>query len=191
MRFPKGCRNFRFAKAEFTGQGIEVFNIGQRWQVVEITEIEIIEKFACGGIHCRPARYIFMAHHANPLSLHQGFDDLRAHRHTTNIFNVTARNRLAIGNQGQGFQQGARVSLRLFFPQPANPGGHVLHDLEAKTAGDFTQLKTTPGAAFGERSQRFAQLFFFRPLGLLEQVTQILDRQRFAGGQQGTLNNTN
>ena len=40
----------------------------------------------------------------DPAAILERFDDLRGNRHATNFLNVTARNRLAVGNDSQRFK---------------------------------------------------------------------------------------
>ncbi len=119
----------------------------------------------------------------------QGLDDIGTHRHTADLLDLTPGDRLAIGDQCQCLQQGPGVFLRAFLPQPGNPGAETLAHLVAKSAGDFLQLETPSLAALGRLLQGRANGRVVRALGLLEQLTQLCDRQRFAGRQQGALDN--
>ena len=63
-----------------------------------------------------------------------------------------------------------------------------MHDLKAKSAGHFAQFETAPDALLGNTAQCLTQRFIVRPVIVIEQIADVLDRQRLARSQQGTLN---
>ncbi len=101
----------------------------------------MIEELPGGGEHRRPPRYVAMPHYTNPFALEQGLDDLAVHRHASHVFDFTASNRLAIGDQHQGFQQRPRIALWPLFPEAPDPGRKALAHLQPVTAGHFLQFE--------------------------------------------------
>src|SRR5690606_27257888 len=163
---------------------IQIADFRQRRQFVEIFEIEIIEEFTRGGVHGRTPRHILMTDDTNPLALDQGFHDVAGHGDAANVFDVAARNRLAIGNQRQCFEQCAAVALRFFFPQARDPRRDTLHNLKTVAAGDFAQFKSAPAVTLGYRSQRLAHTGAGWTIVIFKQFAEFGHGQRFAGGQQ-------
>ena len=143
----------------------------------------MIEKGLGGRQHRRSARYITMADHANPLALLQGLDDLAVDRHAADVFDLATGDRLAIGNQRQGFQHGAGIALRTLLPQPPDPGRVTLAHLQAIAAGNLLQLKGTALTGFTQQRQGLFEHRRLRALGFLEQLIEALKRLRFARGK--------
>src|SRR3546814_16864625 len=65
---------------------------------------------------------IAMPDHADPFALFQCLDYLGTDRHTANLFNFAAGNRLPVGDQGQGFQHRTAVTGLTLGPQAGDPG---------------------------------------------------------------------
>jgi hypothetical protein len=63
-----------------------------------------------------------MSHDADPVALVQGADDVGADGHAADLLDLAAGDRLAIGDQGQGLQQGPGIALRTLLPQAPDPG---------------------------------------------------------------------
>ena len=119
-------------------------------QIVQIPQIEVIEKALGGGEHGRLARHVTIAHHADPFALKQGFDDMAVHRHATHIFNFATGDRLAIGNQCHGFEHGPRITLGALFPQAPDPRRELFANLQAIARRDFLKLKSPSVAGFAQ-----------------------------------------
>ena len=79
-----------------------------------------------------------MTNNPNPLPLVQRLDDIGAHRHATNFFNLAAGNRLTIGYQGKCFQQAREYFCGRSCHSRATQGLRDWRTWKAKPAGDFT-----------------------------------------------------
>ena len=128
-----------------------------------------------------------MADHAHPVALQQRLDDVGRHRDAADILDVAARDRLAIGDQRQRFEQRAAVFLRLLLPQARDPRRHFLDDLEAEAARHFAQLEAAIRGLQAYRRQCIADRLRRRTLVVLEQRGQIFDSERLTRGEQCTL----
>ncbi|MCY1185848.1 hypothetical protein D9M73_266640 [compost metagenome] len=111
----QGCRHRSVVEIEYRVR-FQLTQFGQRRQVVEVFQVEVIEKGLGGGKHRRFAGHVAVADDADPLALHQRLDDLAVDRHAPHILDLAPGDRLAIGDQGNGFEHGPRVALRPLFP---------------------------------------------------------------------------
>jgi len=119
-----------------------------------------------------------------PTTRIQGFDDVAVDRHAADLFDLAARDRLAVGDQRQRFQRGAGVLGLALGPQPRYPGVHVGLHLVAETGGDLDQLHAAFGGLLAQGFQRFFDAVGRRRLFFGEQRVQLRQRQRLVGGQQ-------
>ena len=95
-----------------------------------------------------------MADCLDPLALQQGANNLAAHRDTADLLDLTACNRLAVGDQRKGFEQCARVARRALLPQLADPTRQILPHLVAIAAGDTLEFVAATLAILGQIFQR-------------------------------------
>src|SRR5690606_38948414 len=123
--------------------------------------------------------------HANPAAFRQGAHDIRVDSHAADVLDLAAGDRLPVGNQGKGLEQGARVTGRPLLPQFRQAGRVLATDLQAPAARDFDQFHRPPLAFLGERSERLAYLRGIRPLELVEYGAELLDAERLPVRQQG------
>ena len=130
-----------------------VADFGQRGQVVQAGQAEVVQKAPGGAEQGRLAGYVAVPHHPDPFAFLQRADDAGAHRDTPHFLDVAAGDRLAVGDQRQGFQQRAGIALRTLFPQPRYPGVDLLAHLDAKTAGDLFQFDTALGVILAQFRQ--------------------------------------
>ena len=77
-------------------------------QVGETLKPEMIEKRLGRAVGHRPARRAAAAAHPNPARLHQQVERAFAGRDAAHLFDLGARRRLVIGDDGQCFERGAR-----------------------------------------------------------------------------------
>jgi hypothetical protein len=125
-----------------------------------------------------------VADDANPATLGQRAHDVGIHRHTADILDFAARDRLTVGDQRKRFEQGARVPRRPLLPEFRQAGGKMAPDLEAPTACDLDEFHRAALAVFGECGERLADSRSVRPLELLKDLAQLLDAERLSVGQQ-------
>ena len=80
----------------------------------ERLQAQVVQKLAGGGKQGGPARRFAVAYHLDPAAVFQLLDQHGIDGYTPNIFHITARDRLAVGDDGQGLQGGAGVARGLF-----------------------------------------------------------------------------
>src|SRR3546814_7281458 len=90
-----------------------------------------------------PARHFLDADFADPAAIEQRADDVRRHRDTAHVFDLATRDRLALANQCQRFEQLARQPRRLLLIQARYPFGVISAHLAAPTAGDRSEEHTS------------------------------------------------
>ncbi len=144
----------------------------------------MVEKPFGGGKHRWPPGHFAVANHTNPLALDQGSDDVAVHRNAPYVFNLATGDGLAVGDQGQGFEQRARITLRALFPQAPNPGRKVFADLQAVAAGHFLEFEGTAAARLAKHLKGLLEHVGLGALALFEQLVQALQGLRLARSQQ-------
>src|SRR5690606_6648405 len=107
--------------------------------------------------------------------------------HPADLFDLAARDRLAVGDQGQRFQGRAGVAGLALGPQPRHPGVHVGLDLVTEAGRDLDQLHAAFGAVLGKPFQRRFHAAGRGGLLLRKQRVQLRQGQRLVGRQQGGL----
>ena len=167
-------RHFAARQLELHADRLDVAQLGQRRQLVEALQAEVVEELARGAEQLRTARHLAMADDANPVALLQRAHDRRADRHAADLFDLAARDRLAIGDQRQRLQQRARIARRTLLPQARHDVGAARTNLDAPAARDLDQLDAARLVLGGEQVERGTQLLGRRPLALVEQLQQLL-----------------
>ena len=94
-----------------------------------------------------------------------------------------ARDRLAVDDQRQRFQQRARCAAGVL-RQAADPRRQLGADLKAVTAGDLPELERTALPFGGQLLEHGLHGPCFRTLLVAEQSEQTVDAQRLAGIEQ-------
>ena len=135
-------------------QILELLELRQSRQVIQFLQAEVVEKLARRAEQLRLARHVAMTDHPDPVSLMQGLDDVRIHGDAANLFDFAARDRLAIGDQGQGLEQRARIFGGPLLPQPRDRLRDRRSDLNAETARHFQQLQPARLVLLGQRRDR-------------------------------------
>ena len=147
-------RGLRHARGNVEGQlRVEfgdVLELGQRRQLVQALEAEVVEEGLGGAEQLRAARHVAVADHADPLALLERLDDVGVDADAADLFDLAARDRLAVGDQRQGLQRGARVLGLALGPQARHPGVHVGLHLEAEAGGHLDQFDAAVGAGFAQ-----------------------------------------
>ena len=131
----------RARQGQLHAQILEFLELRQRRQVIEFLQAEIIEKFAGRAEQFRLARHVAVADHADPAALEQRLDDVGIDGHAADLFDFAARDRLAIGDQRQGFEQRPRILGRPLLPQPRHGLRHARPDLNAIAARHLEQFQ--------------------------------------------------
>src|SRR3546814_11210745 len=85
-------------------------------------------------------------------------DLVRRHRDTAHVFDLATRDRFAIADQCQRFEQRARQPRRLLLIQARYPFGVISAHLDAPTAGDFAQLGGACFEVFRQPRERVANV---------------------------------
>ena len=86
----------------------------QSGQLRERLQAQVVQKLARGGKQGGPSRRFAVANHFDPTPVFQLLNQQGIDGYTPNIFHITARDRLAVGDDGQGFQGGAGVARGFF-----------------------------------------------------------------------------
>ena len=109
----------------------------------------MFEEFARGAQQRRPTRDVAPPDFLDPAALGERADDVGADRHAADMFDLAARHRLAIGNDGERLQQRARIALRALLEQPRHVLGVLFARLDAPAAADLAQLHAARGVFRG------------------------------------------
>ena len=165
-------------------QFADVLEFGQRRQFVQALEPEIVEEALGGAEQGRLSGYVAVADHPDPLPLLQRLDDVAAHRHAADLFDLATGDGLAVGDQGQGLQGGAGVAGLAFGPQPGHPVVHLGLDLVAEAGSDLDQFHSAVLAGGGQLLQRRFHAARRRRGVLGKQPVQLGQRQGLVGRQQ-------
>ena len=115
-----------------------------------------------------------VADHPDPLPFGEGLDDVGADRNPAHILDLAPGQGLAIGDQGQGLQQGAGVFGRPLRPELGDPGRELRPHLDTKAAADLGNLYAPALIVIGEFGQYLPQLFLVRLLALGKQGLQLI-----------------
>ena len=130
----------------------------------------------------RPGR-LAVADGLDPAAVLELLDDLRRHRDAADVFDVAARHRLAVGNDGQRLHHGARILGRLL-------GVETVEDTRASRGGSGSASRvasatsSTPRPSHSARQlvEQRAQRVGAELVG--EQRAHVAQRQRLARADQ-------
>src|SRR5690606_33130319 len=106
---------------ELRFQLADVLELGQRRQVVQPLQPEVVEERLGRCEQFRLAGNVAVPHHADPVALLERLDDVAVDRDAADLFDLAAGDRLTVGDQRQRLQGGARVAGLAFGPQPRDP----------------------------------------------------------------------
>src|SRR6266576_2038221 len=116
----------------------------------------------CGAVQGRAPGHLTHADLLDPAALDKRADDVGAHGDTANLFDLPARDRLAIGDDGERLQQRARVTRRTLFEQLGDVIGVLRARLDAPALADLLELDAALGVVGFDMLQYRAQLLFRR-----------------------------
>src|SRR5690606_37224560 len=91
-------------EAELRLELADVLDLGQRRQVFQALQPEVVEEGLGRGQQFRLAGNVAMADDADPFALLERLDDVAVHRHAADLLDLAAGDRLAIGDQRQRLQ---------------------------------------------------------------------------------------
>src|SRR5690606_8553234 len=178
-----GRRDLR-VEAELRLELADVLDLGQRRQVFQALQPEVVEEGLGRGQQFRLAGNVAMADDADPFALLERLDDVAVHGHAADLLDLAAGDRLAIGDQRQRLQGRARISGRALGPQPRHPGMDVGLDLVAEARCQLDQLDAASGAILAQLLQRLLDAAVGCRLVEREQRVQLGQAQRLVRGQQ-------
>ena len=160
----------------------------QRRQLVQALQPQVVEKLARGGVQRRSAGGLAVTDDFHPTTVFELFDQQRVDRHSPDVFHVAARNRLAVGDDGQRLERGAGVARRLFGVQPIQVLAHLGPTLKTPAAGHAHQFDTAAGPVVGQiLEQRLEGVGTQR---VVEQHAHVAQRQRLLRTNQCGFENT-
>ena len=131
---------------------------------------EIVQEMTGGGEQGRAAWCIAVTNDFDPAPVFELFDDVGADGHTADVFDVTPRDGLFVGNDGQCFQGGPRVLGRFFGMETVEVRLHVGTGLKPPAGRQFAQLHPAPawplafalgGLALGLDAEQMAHALAF------------------------------
>jgi len=99
-----------------------------------------------------------MADDVDPASRLERLDDLRRNAYAANVFDVAARNRLAIRDDGERLHDCARIARRLFRVQALDERLHLGAGLKAPAARELDQLDGTAAPVVAQLGEQPAHL---------------------------------
>src|SRR5690606_16550054 len=140
-------------ECELRFQLADVLEFGQRRQVVQPLQPEVVEERLGRGQQFRLAGNIAVADHPDPVAFLERLDDVAVDRDAADLFDLAAGDRLSVGDQRQRLQGGAGVAGLAFGPQPRDPLVHVGLDLVAVPRRDLDQFHATVAASLLQGSE--------------------------------------
>jgi hypothetical protein len=193
LSFGFGARKwlfFRDFRLRGRGAGFQLQGLGdflQRRQFLQRTQPEVVEKYSRGGVKGRPARGLPMTHGVDPAAVLQRLDNLAGHRDPADVFDVAARDRLAVRDDRQGFHHRPRVARRLFGRQLLEVGLKIGAGLEAPAARYVHQLDRASAPVLAQLLEQILQ--DVRADFLREQALEIHQGARLLGRKQRPFQN--
>ncbi len=125
-----------------------------------------------------------MTDDADPVALHHRLQNVRIDRDAADSLDLSARDRLAIRDQGKRFEQCTRVASRPLRPQTRNLVGEFAANLDAIAAAGLLDLDTAAFEFVRELRNSRANLVIGWPGAFLKQLRQLQHLKRLASGQQ-------
>ena len=93
-----------------------------------------------------------MGKHPNPFPLVEGPHDRGAHPHPAHVLDLSARDRLAVGDERKGLEQRPGIAGRPFPEEPGDPPRILFAHLVSESGRHFAQLEPPALAVRGELS---------------------------------------
>ena len=191
-RFVKILLQGRFQRLHLR-RAPHVADLLQRRQLGQRIQAQVVEELLRRAQQGRAPDHFAVADHVDPAAVFQHLDRLRIDRDAADLFDVAARDRLAVGDDRQRFQRGARILRRLFRAQAVEVLLHFGPALEAPAAGQADHLDAAvvpvvaqffehqlDGVGADAGAQRAAVV-----VDVDEQLLHAVDRHRLARAQQG------
>src|SRR5581483_7809951 len=166
-------------------EGERLRDLLERRQLLQRAQAELVQELAGGGIERRPARGLAMPHDVDPAVVLERLDDLGGDRDAADVLDVAPRDRLAVGNDGEGLHDGTRVARRFFGEQPLDVRLEIGPGLEAPAARHRHQLDRAPAPFFAQLVEELADRVDANLL--IEQALQLERRERLLRGEQPRL----
>src|SRR5581483_8488160 len=149
-----------------------------RRQVIEALQAEIVEKLPRRPQKLRAARHIALADDADPAALEQRLHDVGIDGHAAHAFDLPAGDRLAIGDEGEGLKQRARVARRTLRPQARDLIGELAPHLHPKPRRRLLELDPAVRILGAELGELPPDVLARGPQGLTEQRREIIHGER-------------
>ena len=114
-------------------------------QLVERLQTQIIKKLTRGGKQRGPPHGFTVTDDLDPASVFQLLDDQAVHGHAANILDITPRDRLTVGDDGQRLQRRPRVLGRLLGVKLVQVDAHLGPALETPARSHLHQFHALEG----------------------------------------------
>src|SRR6185312_2108543 len=161
--------------------------LGERRQLLETLQTEVIEEFACRPEQLRTPGHVALPDDADPVALEERLYDVWIDRDAAHGLDLPARDRLPIRDQRQCLEERPGITRGALGPQARDLLGELAPHLHAKSRGRLLDLDP-PAAVIGlERRERRLDVGLARTPGLLEQRGEVLDREGPSGREECSL----
>src|SRR5690606_27664826 len=104
---------------------------GQRRQLVEGSQAEVVQEAPGGAEQGRPAEDFLVADDLDPAPLLERLDDAGRDGYPADLLDVPPGDRLPVGDDREGLERGPRVARRALVAQPLQVAGEFRPGLEA------------------------------------------------------------
>ena len=155
----------------------------QHRQLVQRLQPQVVQKLACGGKQRRAAYGFPMPNDLHPTSILQLLHDQTIDRDTPDIFDISARHRLAVGNDGQCLQRGTGIARGLLRVKLVQVLPHFGAALESPTRSHLHQLDPSQGPVLLKLLQEDFQCV--RPQRIIKKYTQLSHSHGLRSADQG------
>ena len=129
------------ATGQRLGHGLGMLRCLDHRQLVERSQAQVVEELARGGVERRATDRLAVADDLDPAAVLELLEDHRVDGHPADVLHVAAGHGLAVGNDGQRLESGARVAGRLLRVQAIQVVAHLGPALEAPAGGDVDQFQ--------------------------------------------------
>ncbi len=157
--------------------------IAQGRQVAQRLQVEELEELDGRAVQQRTPRLLLLAHDLDQLALEQDLEH-RAAVDAAHVIDLRARHGLAVGDDRQGLELRTAEPRGLGLKQLLNPLRVVWVRAELEAAGDLPQHDPLRIHVDLQLLERELDLILRR---VVEDLAQVLDRQRLARGEQQAL----
>ena len=171
--------------------GCHVADLIQGRQILDALESEVVQELPSDTVERGPARNVAVGEHPDPLALVKGPHDRRADPHPAHVLDLSPGDRLAVGDEGEGLEERARVAGRPLPEEPGDPARVLRAHLVPEPVRHLSELEPPPLALRAklrdDPPHRVAQLLHAHVALGARKGDEIVDRDRPLGREQHDL----